>query len=73
MLTFKFMSCMNRNKVAPEPIQQQSLKIQQMLKFYDDSREMSVLRFLFVMFFIVCDLFAVLNQRASNPLQSCKK
>jgi hypothetical protein len=54
MLSFKFMSCINRNKVAAEPIQEQSLKIQQMLKFYDDSREMSVLRFLLIMFCVNC-------------------
>ena len=73
MLSIKFMSCLNRNKVVPEPILQQSLSVQQMLKFYDDSREMSVLCFFSRHDFIVCNHFSVFNQRASNPPQSYKK
>ena len=39
-LSHKFLSCIQKNKVMPEPVQQQTLNIQQTLKFYEDSKEM---------------------------------
>ena len=40
----KLLSCMNRNKIAPEPVEQ--LGMREMLLFYEKNREMSVHLFL---------------------------
>ena len=38
--SFKFLSCINRNKAAPEPEQDPPLSIRELLKFYEESKEM---------------------------------
>ena len=38
--SFKVLNCINRNKVAPEPEKDPSLSIRELLKFYEESREM---------------------------------
>jgi hypothetical protein len=39
-MSLNFLSCIQKNKVMPEPVEQQTLSIQQTLKFYEDSKEM---------------------------------
>jgi hypothetical protein len=36
----QLLSCMNKNKVMPETVEREALSIQQMLKFYEESRGM---------------------------------
>ncbi len=74
-MKFKFLSCMNKNKVVPEAIEKQALSIREMLKFYEESKEMCVILFFCTRLdmYVAINLFAALKQQVLDLLQNCKK